>query len=79
MDVVRRKILIRSTTKLGSGSGGVSIGRKLNGNLTLPTTTTKVVGTPQMVFTNPIITTTHVNRIADQPLMNSMDVGSTKM
>ncbi len=42
--------------------------------MTLPITTTGVVGTPQMVFTNPIMTT-HVSRIEDQPLMNSMDAG----
>jgi hypothetical protein len=30
MDVVRRGILIRSVAKLGSGSGGVSVGRNLN-------------------------------------------------
>jgi hypothetical protein len=44
MDVVRRGVLIGSVKKLGSGSGGVFAGRKLNGNMTLPTTTTRVVG-----------------------------------
>jgi hypothetical protein len=42
--------------------------------LTLPTTTIIVVGTSHMVFTN-LIMTTHVNRITNQPPMNSMDVG----
>jgi hypothetical protein len=46
MDVVRRGVLIGSTTKLGSGLGGVSARRKLNGSLTLPITTIGVVGTP---------------------------------
>jgi hypothetical protein len=64
VDVVRRGVLIGYATKLGSGSGGVSTGRKLNGNLTLPTTTTGVGGTPQMVFTNRIMTT-RVNRTVD--------------
>jgi hypothetical protein len=64
MDVVRRGILIRFVTKLSNGLGGVSIGRNLNRSLALPTIITKVVGTPQMVFTNPIMTT-HVNRIAN--------------
>jgi hypothetical protein len=32
MEVVRRGILIGSTTKLGSGSNGVSTRRKLNGS-----------------------------------------------
>ncbi len=46
-------------------------------------TTTRVVGTPQMVFTN-LIMTTNVNRTVDQPLMSlivvrgnrSIDVGN---
>ncbi len=61
MNVVRRGILITSITKLGSGSDKISAGRKLNGSSTLPTITARVVGTPQMVFTN-LIMTTHVNR-----------------
>jgi hypothetical protein len=74
MDVVRKGVLIRSATKLGSGSNGISIGRKLNGSSTLPTITTRIVGTPKMVFTIPTMII-HVNRTANQPLMNSMDVG----
>jgi hypothetical protein len=31
VDVVRKGVLIRSTTKLGSGSSGISIGWKLMG------------------------------------------------
>jgi hypothetical protein len=65
VDVVKKKKLIGfSIAKLGSGMNGVSARRKLNGSLTLLTTTTRVVGTPQMVFTNPIMTT-HVNRTVD--------------
>jgi hypothetical protein len=52
INVVRREILIRPIAKLGSKSGGVSVIRNLNWNSTLPTTTTRVVGTPQMVFIN---------------------------
>jgi hypothetical protein len=37
----------------------------------LPTATIGVVGILQMVFTN-LITATHGNMIANQPLMNSM-------
>jgi hypothetical protein len=44
IDVVRREILIRSLTKLGSGLGGVLAVRNLS--LALPTTTTRVVGIP---------------------------------
>jgi hypothetical protein len=71
MDVVKRRVLIGSATKLGSKSGGVSARRNLSQNSTLPTTTTRVVTTLQMVFTNPI-TTTHVKRTVDRPLMSSM-------
>ncbi len=42
--------------------------------MTLPTTIIGDVGTPQMVFTNPIMTT-HVNRTIDQPPLSSMVVG----
>jgi hypothetical protein len=55
IDVVKRGILIKSTTKLGSGSSGVSIIRNLSQSLALPTTTTGVVGILQMVFTNLIM------------------------
>jgi hypothetical protein len=71
MDIVKKGVLIRSTAKMGSGLGGVSVGRKLSGSTTLPTIITKVVGTPQMVFTN-LIRTTHVNRTINRPLMSSM-------
>ncbi len=64
MNVVKMGVLIGSTTKLGSGSGGISIKRKLSGSMTLPISTIRIVGTPQMVFTNPIMTT-HVNRTVD--------------
>ncbi len=73
MDVVRRGIFTWYVAKLGNGSDGVSTRRKLNGSLALPTTTTRVVGTPQKVFAN-LIMTTNVNRIVDQPPMNSMTV-----
>jgi hypothetical protein len=43
MDVVKRGILIGFAAKLGSASSGISARRKLNGSLTLPTTTTRVV------------------------------------
>ncbi len=44
MDVVKRGVLIGFETKLGSGSGGILIGRKLSGSSTLPTTI-GIVGT----------------------------------
>jgi hypothetical protein len=60
MNVVKGGILIGSTTNLGHGLNGVLLTRNLSRNLKLPTVITIVVGTPQMVFTNPIMTT-HVN------------------
>ncbi len=72
-NVVKGGVLIRCTTNLGGGLGGVLVGRNLSWSSTLPTSTTGVLGTPQIVFTNPIMTT-HVNRIADRPSMGSMVV-----
>jgi hypothetical protein len=77
IDVVKKEVLIRSTTKLGSGLGGVSTVRNLSRSSALPIATTKVVGIPQMVFTNPI-TTTHVNKTIDRPLMSSMAIGGCR-
>jgi hypothetical protein len=45
MDVVKKGILIGFVTNLGSGLGGILIGRNLNWSLALPIITTKVVGT----------------------------------
>jgi hypothetical protein len=70
MDVIRRGVLIGSTRKLGSELGGISAGRNLSQSSTLPIITTRVVGTPKMVFTN-MIMTFHVNRTTNRPLMNS--------
>jgi hypothetical protein len=62
---------------LGSELGGVLVTKNLSWSSTLPIATTRVVGTPQMVFTN-AITTTYVNRTTDQPLMSSMVIGGYK-
>jgi hypothetical protein len=62
---------------LGNGLSGVLAVRNLNQSLALPTIITWVVGTLQMVFTNPIMTS-HVNRTIDWPLMNSMAGGGYK-
>jgi hypothetical protein len=77
MDVVKRGILIGFITILDSGLCGVSTKKKLNGSMALPTTTIRVVGTLQMVFTNPIMTI-FVNRITDRPSMSSMVNGGYK-
>jgi hypothetical protein len=64
------EVLIGVVAKLDSGSIGVSTIRNLSWSLALLTATTRVVNIPQMVFTNPI-TTTHVNKTANWPLMSS--------
>jgi hypothetical protein len=48
--------------------------RNLSRSSRVPIATTGVVGTPQMVFTNPIMTT-HVNTIVNRPPMILMVVG----
>ncbi len=75
--VVTRGILIGSTAKLGSESSGISTRRNLNRNTILLTITIGVVGTLQMVFTNPIMII-HVNRNLGRPPMSSMVVGGYK-
>jgi hypothetical protein len=75
--VVRRGVLIRFATNLGSRSSGVLTGRNLSQSLALPVATTRVVGILQMVFTN-LIMVTHGNRTTNQPLMNSMVVKGCK-
>jgi hypothetical protein len=74
IDVFRRGVLLGYATKLGSGSGGVLVRRNMNQSLALPSTTTKDVAIPQMVFINSIMTTRE-NRTINWSLMNSMDVG----
>jgi hypothetical protein len=72
-NVVRGGILIGFVTNLGLGLGRISTRRNLNWSSGLAITI-GVVGTPHMVFTNSIMIT-HVNKIAYQPLMNSMAIG----
>jgi hypothetical protein len=71
INVVKRGVLIGSTTKLGSGLGRILTRRNLSQNLMLPIVTIGVVAIPQMVFTNSIMAT-HGNMTVDQPLINSM-------
>jgi hypothetical protein len=73
MDVIRRGTLIGSPTNLGNGLGGVLARRNLSRSLALPIVTTRVVGTPQMVFINPTMIT-HVNKTTYRPSMSSMAV-----
>jgi len=62
---------------LGRGLGRVSIRRNLNRISKILSTTTKVVGTPQMVFTNPIMIT-HLKKTTNQQLVNLVVVGGYK-
>jgi len=71
IDVVRKEILTRFVAKLGSGLGGVLVVRNLSQSLALLIVNIGVVGILQMVFTNSI-TTIHVNKTVNQPLMSSM-------
>ncbi len=70
-NLIKCGILIGSTIILDSGSSGVSTRRNMSRSFALSITTIRVVGTPQIVFTNLIITT-HVNKTTNRPLMNSM-------
>jgi hypothetical protein len=63
-NVVRGGVLIGFATNLGCGLSRVLAGRNLSRSLGLSIATTRVVGTPYMVFTNPIMTT-HENKIVD--------------
>jgi hypothetical protein len=58
MNVVKRGIIIGSPTNLGHELGKFSSKRNLNKNLGPLVANTGVVATPQMVFTNPIMTKT---------------------
>jgi hypothetical protein len=70
-NVVKGGILISYVENLGYGCDIVSIGISLNRSLEMLTITTRIVGTPHMVFTNPIMTT-RVNIIINRILMNSL-------
>jgi hypothetical protein len=72
--LVRKRIIIRFATKLGSELGGVSAKRNLSRNSMLPIPITRVVGIPEMVFTNQIMTS-HGNNIVNQILMTLMAAG----
>jgi hypothetical protein len=77
MNGVKKGVVIGFVTNLGHGSGGFSVGRNLNRNSGLPTMNTRVIGTPHMVFTNPILII-HVNKTTNRPLMNLIVVGGYK-
>ncbi len=77
MNFVRSGILIGFKPNSNRGSEGALMGRNLSKILGISVATIGVVGTPQMVFINPIMTT-HENKIINRPLMNSIIVGRCK-
>ncbi len=77
IDVVKRGVLVGFAKRLGSRLSGVPVGRNPSRSSTLPTTTTRVVGIPQMVLTN-LLMAIHGNKTIDRPLINSMVVGRCK-
>jgi hypothetical protein len=74
---VKGGVSIRFTTNLGHGSSKALVRRNMNRSLGLLATTIGVVRTPQMVFTN-LIMTTNANMTVDQPLMNLIYVKGYK-
>jgi hypothetical protein len=64
IDVLKMGVLIRFVANLGSRLNGILVKKNLNQSLALPIAITGVVGTPQMVFTN-LIMSIHVNRTAN--------------
>jgi hypothetical protein len=74
VNVARRGIIIGSVVNSSHGLGGLSMRRNLNRSLRPPTMNTKVVGTPQMVFINPIMTI-RVHRTTYIALMSSIVAG----
>ncbi len=77
VDFVKRGVLLGFVTKLGNGLGGILVGSNLSQKLTILVATIGVVGKPQIIFTN-LISTTHVNKITDRPLVSSMVIGGYK-
>jgi len=73
-NVAKRGVVIGFAINLGRGLGKFLVGKNLNRSFGLLATNTEVVGTPQMVFINPIMAI-HVHRTTYKPLMNSIDVG----
>jgi hypothetical protein len=60
-DVVKKGILMDLQQNWVAKSGGILVVRNLSRSLVVPIITTGIVGTHQMVFTNPI-TIIHVNK-----------------
>jgi hypothetical protein len=69
MNVGKKGIITEFAVNLSCESDKFSKGTSLNRSSGLPMTNTRVVGTPQMVFTNPIMII-HVHKTIDRPSMN---------
>jgi hypothetical protein len=74
MNVARRGGVIGFAVNLGRGLGGFLMGKSLSRSLRLSTTNARFFGTPQMLFTNPIIII-HVHKTIDEPPMSSIAIG----
>jgi hypothetical protein len=68
---VRRGVVIGFTINVDHGLGEFLVGGNLSKSSKLPALNIGVVGTSQMVFTNPIIIV-HVHKTTNQPSMNSI-------
>jgi hypothetical protein len=64
MNFIRVGVLIGFTRNLSCGFEGVLMGRNLSKRLGIPIATIGAVGTPQMAFTN-LIMTIHENKTID--------------
>jgi hypothetical protein len=71
-NIAKRGVVIGSIVNLDHGLGRFLANRSLSRSL--PIANIKVVGTPQMVFTNPIMIT-HEHKTIYKPLMSSITVG----
>jgi hypothetical protein len=74
MNVAKRGVVIGFAVNLGRGLGGFLMGKSLSRSLRLSTTNARVVGTPLMVFTYPIIII-HVHKTTNEPPMSSIAIG----
>ncbi len=71
-NIIKRGVVIGSIVNLDRGLGRFLASRSLSRSL--PIANIRVVGTPQMVFTNPIMIT-HEHKTIYKPLTNSISVG----
>jgi hypothetical protein len=76
-NVSKKGVIIRFVINLDRGSNRFSASMNLNRSSGLLTTNIGVVGTPQLVFTNPIMTT-HEHKTIDKSPMSSITIRGYK-